>query len=143
MVGCLHRTRIGLAAVAIAVLGTMALVSRGSLGTELLGGVALAAWTLWPVAILFARPRWWRYQAEGEARTVGVVLGCSASLAWTATIVTSDSSTAVLGFVWSPLIALTATLVPYGVLRGPRLRPEAPPEDPLERARAVRVTPHG
>lgn len=144
MGGRLHRTRVGLAAVLLAVLAIelLLVVPREWSTGIVVGGLALAGWTLWPVLLLFERPRWWRYHAESAARTVGIVLGCLAGAGWTAIVASSDSSTAGLGFVWSPLFVLAATLIPYGVLRGSRLRPEAPPEDDQRRT-AVRASRDG
>lgn len=144
MGGRLHRTRVGLAAVLLAVLAIVLLLvvpREGSVGS-VVGGLALVAWTLWPALLLFERPRWWRYHAEGAARTVGIVLGCIAGAGWTAIVTSSDSSTSALGFIWSPLWVLAATLIPYGALRGPRLSPAAPPEDGFGPQRARREVPH-
>lgn len=126
----LHRSAAGLAAVLCAVLAICGLLAarNGLSGRLPLATALVAAWSLWPLSWCFERPRLWRFQAEGPARTAAIVLGCATAVAWTAVVTTSDSSTAALGFVWSPLLVLGVVLSTYAVLRGTRLSPAPPPE---------------
>jgi len=124
-----QRTCIGLAAVALATVAVGLTVWRSTeleTGEQVIGTVLLSAWALWPTLFHFDGLRARRFDADGPARTIAIVVACASALAWTESVRSIGVSTS-RAFVWAPLVVLVAGSLTHRALRGERLDAEAPP----------------